>query len=59
MSAIGTKQTFLFAPHMSAIGGKADIIGGCSNTASRVHFSDADVARLAMVGLIQHTADVA
>ena len=25
MSAIGTKQTFLFAPHMSAIGDKADI----------------------------------
>jgi hypothetical protein len=25
MSAIGTKRTSLFAPHMSAIGGKADI----------------------------------
>jgi len=25
MSAIGTKQTFVFALHMSAIGGKADI----------------------------------
>ena len=25
MSANGTKRTFLFAPHMSAIGGKADI----------------------------------
>ena len=25
MSAIGTKRTFLFAPHTSAIGGKADI----------------------------------
>ena len=24
MSAIGTKRTFVFAPHMSAIGGKAD-----------------------------------
>ena len=25
MSAIGTKRTSLFAPHMSAFGGKADI----------------------------------
>ena len=25
MSAIGTKRTSLFAPHMSAIGGKADV----------------------------------
>ena len=25
MSAIGTKQTFHFAPHMSAFGGKADM----------------------------------
>ena len=25
MSAIGTKRTFAFAPHMSAFGGKADI----------------------------------
>ena len=25
MSAIGTKRTFLVAPHMSAIGGKADV----------------------------------
>ena len=25
MSAIGPKRTFLFAPHMSAIGGKADM----------------------------------
>jgi hypothetical protein len=25
MSAIGTKRTSLFAPHMSAIGGKADM----------------------------------
>ena len=25
MSAIGTKRTFLFAPHMSGFGGKADI----------------------------------
>ena len=25
MSAIGTKRTSLFAPHMSALGGKADI----------------------------------
>ena len=25
MSAIGTKRTFLVAPHMSAFGGKADI----------------------------------
>jgi hypothetical protein len=25
MSAIGPKRTFLFAPHMSAFGGKADI----------------------------------
>ena len=25
MSAFGTKRTSLFAPHMSAIGGKADI----------------------------------
>ena len=29
MSAIGTKRTSLFAPHMSAIGGKADI--SCTN----------------------------
>ena len=28
MSAIGTKRTFLFASHMSAFGGKADIIQG-------------------------------
>ena len=27
MSAIGTKRTFLFAPHMSAFGGKADMTG--------------------------------
>jgi len=26
MSAIGTKRTYRVAPHMSAIGGKADII---------------------------------
>ena len=26
MSAIGTKQTFPFAPHMSAFGGKADMM---------------------------------
>ena len=26
MSAFGTKRTSLFAPHMSAIGGKADIL---------------------------------
>jgi hypothetical protein len=26
MSAIGTKRTFLFALHMSAFGGKADIV---------------------------------
>ena len=25
MSAIGTKRTFLVAPHMSAFGGKADM----------------------------------
>jgi hypothetical protein len=25
MSAIGPKRTFVFAPHMSAFGGKADI----------------------------------
>jgi hypothetical protein len=25
MSAIGPKQTFLFAPHISAFGGKADM----------------------------------
>jgi hypothetical protein len=28
MSAIGPEQTSLFAPHMSAFGGKADIIQG-------------------------------
>jgi hypothetical protein len=34
MSAIGTKRTFLFAPHMSAFGAKADIdrIAGMSAT---------------------------
>ena len=27
MSAIGTKRASLFAPHMSAFGGKADMMG--------------------------------
>jgi len=38
MSAIGTKRTLLFAPHMSAFGGKADIsvlIGGAERNESR------------------------
>jgi hypothetical protein len=26
MAAIGTKRTFVFAPHMSAFGGKADMV---------------------------------
>ena len=30
MSAIGTKQTSLFALHMSAIGGKADMASATS-----------------------------
>ena len=32
MSAIGTKRTSLFAPHMSALGGKADIALGSPAT---------------------------
>jgi hypothetical protein len=31
MSAIGTKRTSLFALHMSAFGGKADIAPTCRN----------------------------
>ena len=31
MSAFGTKRTSLFAPHMSAIGGKADMASAAQN----------------------------
>jgi hypothetical protein len=36
MSAIGTKQTWASALHISAFGGKADIFGGEADISSRV-----------------------
>ena len=53
MSAIGTKQTSLVAPHMSERA--APVVG-------RGYFGDADVmdvAQLALCGLVQRTAKVA
>jgi len=43
MSAIGTKRTSLFAPHMSAIGGKADMAWR-----NRINTTDPFILRLAV-----------
>jgi hypothetical protein len=43
MSAIGPKQTWRIALHMSAIGGKADMTF-CRNPLSRSLFGKADIA---------------